>query len=307
MQYYKLAHPKSSDIHSPKIRTKFKAPPGVTKTYKKVTTPIPRWMQQMQKSSNLPNAWNKHVNLNGNARTTLSEVFNLDEKRNYKDLIRRMASTTRPVSIKKPVGLISLAEDVAAFRKTQQCQRNSLNELKLLEKGLAAEQESTDLNEYDPITVASINSSDSEVEIVPSESSSSSVRIDPVNTLKDFYKKKPVTADNWISELDSKYKEKKKQTQEKLAEAKRESDIMSKVIYEQNLAHLQRKLKYELSIPECLIVEPQPTVELPKLTPDQEKVISRALGPGPSNQVIVTKFNLSIHRCVYFIYVLGLK
>lgn len=294
VQYYRLSR-NTSDRYSPKTYSKFKAPPGITKTYKKAPTPIPRWMQP-QKSSNISNVRNRYLNLNGNARSTLSEVFNLDEKRNYQELIRRVASTTRPVSVNKPVEVINLADEAASFRMTQRSQKNALNELKLLEKGLAAERESEATREYDPITVASINSSDSEVEIVPSESSTSSVRIDPVNSLKDSFKDKAVTSDNWLSKLDSKYKKKKKETQEKLLEARRESDIISKVNYEQKLAHLEHKLKYELSIPESLIEEPQPTVELPKLTPEQEKLVTRAVGPGPPNQLLVEKFNLRIHR-----------
>lgn len=299
VQYYRLCR-KPSDRYSPKTCSKFKAPPGISKTYKKAPTPIPRWMQP-QKSSNLSNVRNKYLNLNGNARSTLSEVFNLDEKRNYQELIRRVASTTRPVSLNKSVEVINLAEDAASFRMTQRSQKSALNELKLLEKGLAAERESETAREYDPITVASINSSDSEVEIVPSESSTSSVRIDPVNSLKDSFKDKAVTSDNWLSKLDSKYKKKQKETQEKLLEARRESDIISKVNYEQKLAHLEHKLKYELSIPESLIEEPQPTVELPKLSPEQEKLVSRAIGPGPPNQLLVEKFNLRIHRYKHFI------
>lgn len=299
VQYYRLSRRKSCDRYSPKNYSKFKAPPGITKTYKKAPTPIPRWMQPQK--PNLSNVRNKYLNLNGNFRSTLSEVFNLDEKRNYQELIRRVASTTTPVSFNKPAEVINLAEDAASFRMTQRSQRNALNELKFLEKGLAAERESEATKEYDPITVASINSSDSEVEVVPSESSASSVRIDPVNSLKDSYKDKAVTADNWLTKLDSKYKKKKKEVQEKLVEARRESDIISKVNYEQKLAHLEHKLKYELSIPESLIEEPQPTVELPKLTPEQEKLVNRALGPGPSGQLLVTKFNLSIHRYAHFL------
>lgn len=308
VQYYRLSR-KSNDRYCPKTYSKFKAPPGVTKSYKQAPTPIPRWMQP-QKSSNLSNVRNRYLNLNGNARTTLSEVFNLDEKRNYQELIRRVASTTRPLSLNKSVEVVNLADDAAAFRMTQRSQKNALNELKLLEKGLAAERENEATREYDPITVASINSSDSEVEIVPSESSTSSVRIDPVNSLKDSFKDKAVTADNWLLKLDSKYKKKQKETKEKLLEARRESDIISKVNYEQKLAHLEHKLKYELSIPESLIEEPQPTVELPNLTPEQAKFVNRAMGSGPPNQLLVEKFNLRIHRyetfyltILYYVYI----
>ncbi|CAH2988992.1 unnamed protein product [Chilo suppressalis] len=298
--YYRLSR-KLNDRNfaslSPKAQiSKFKAPAGITKTYKKVPTPVPRWMQPT-KSLNLSNTRNKFLNLNGNTRSTLNEVFNLDEKRNYKELIRQVANSMKPINRGKPLDLINLAEDAASFRMTQKSQKKALDDIKLVEKGLAVDKENESAKEYDPITVASINSSDSEVEIVPSESSTtSSVRIDPINSLRDSFRDKAVTAGDWLAKLDNKYKMKKKDTQEKLRDARRESDIISKVNSEQKIAHLEHKLKYELSIPESLFEEPQPTVELPPLTPEQEKLVNRALGPGPPGQLLVEKFNLRIHR-----------
>ncbi|XP_053625390.1 sentrin-specific protease 1-like isoform X2 [Plodia interpunctella] len=280
---------------SPRTYIKFKAPPGITKTYKKAPTPIPKWMQA-SKPSNLSSSRNRFFNLNGNARSTLSEVFNLDEKRNYQELIKRVTQSIKTPTIGKPGDVINLADEAASFRLTQRSQKKALDEIKLVEKGLSAEKENETTKEYDPITVASINSSDSEVEVVPSESSSSSVRIDPINTLRDSFKDRAIISSDWLSKLDTKYKKKKNDTQVKLADARRESDIISKVNCEQKIAHLEQKLKYELSIPESLFEEPQPTAELPPLTPEQEKLVNRALGPGPPGQLLVEKFNLRIHR-----------
>ncbi|CAK1602675.1 unnamed protein product [Parnassius mnemosyne] len=296
VQYYRLKKIKDRERNvSPRTYSKFKAPVGITKTYKRVPPSVPKWLQGQ--NTNLSQSKNRFLNVNGNARTTLSEVFNLDEKRNYQELIRRVASSTKPLSFGKPLNIIDLAEDAASFRMTQRAQKKALNEIKLTERGLCDEKENEELREYDPITVASINSSDSEVEIVPSESStSSSVKIDPINTLKDSFKDRPITSDDWLAKLNSKYKKKKQDTNEKLKDARRESDIISKVNYEQKLAHLEHKLKHELSIPESLIEEVEPSVELPKLTLEQEKLVNRALGPGPAGQLLVEKFNLRIHR-----------
>ncbi|XP_063838251.1 uncharacterized protein LOC135087408 isoform X1 [Ostrinia nubilalis] len=301
VQYYKLSR-KLSDRNSinmsPKTYSKFKAPAGVTKTYKKVPTSVPRWMQS-SKPSNLANTRNRllNLNINGNARSTLSEVFNLDEKRNYQELIRRVANSMKPISFNKPLDVINLAEDSASFRYTQRAQKKALDEIKLVEKGLSLNKENENAKEYDPITVASINSSDSEVEIVPSESSTtSSVRIEPINSLRESLKEKDVTSGDWLAKLDSKYNKKKQDTQEKLHDARKEADIISKVNNEQKRAHLEHRLKYELSISESLFEEPQPAVELPPLTPEQDKLVNRALGPGPPGQLLVEKFNLRIHR-----------
>lgn len=284
---------------SPRSFTKFKAPPGITKSYKKPPTPLPRWMQSTKPTSSTLSSIsrNRFLGVNGNYRTTLSEVFNLDEKRNYQELIRRVAGSMKPNT--KSMEHINLVDDAASFRLTRKSQKSALNEIKLVESDLLAEKENDASKEYDPITVASINSSDSEVEIVPSESSTtSSMKIDPVNTLKDSYRDKEVTSTNWLSKLDSKYRKKLQETQELLKDARRESDIISKVNSEQKIAHLEHKLKYELSIPESIYEEPQPTVELPPLTPEQEKLVNRALGPGPPGQLLVEKFNLRIHRFV---------
>lgn len=284
---------------SPRTFTKFKAPPGITKSYKKQPTPLPRWIQTPKPTSSTLSSIsrNRFLGINGNSRTTLSEVFNLDEKRNYQELIRRVADSMKPST--KPTEHINLVDDAASFRLTRRSQKSALNEIKFVEKGLRAEKENDASKEYDPITVASINSSDSEVEIVPSESSTtSSMKIDPVNTLKDSYRDKAVTSTNWLSKLDTKYRKKLQETQELLKDARRESDIISKVNSEQKIAHLEHKLKYELSIPESVYEEPQPTVELPPLTPEQERIVSKALGPGPPGQLLVEKFNLRIHRYV---------
>lgn len=299
VQYYRLKKINDRDMRNSnstlRSYSKFKAPIGVTKTYKKVPTPIPKWMQG-SKSNISPNK-SRYLNLNGNGRMTLSEVFNLDEKKNYQELIRRVTASTQPVSFSKPIDIINLAEDAASFRMTQRTQRKALNEIKLVEQGLAAGKENEITTEYDPITVASINSSDSEVEVVSSEcSTSSSVRIDPINTLRDSFKDKAVISKDWLAKLNTKYKKKTQDTNEKLKDVRRVSDIISKVNCEQKLAHLEHTLKYELSFPESLIEEAPVTVELPKLTLEQEKLVTKALGPGPPGQLLVEKFNLRIHR-----------
>ncbi|CAH2104127.1 unnamed protein product [Euphydryas editha] len=297
VKYYKICR-KSNDRNtnnSPRANNKFKTPAGITKVYRKVPTPVPKWMQTQR--TNLSQFKSRYSNLNGNSRSTLSEVFNLDEKRNYQELIKKFSDTTKPVSIGKSRDINSLAEEAASLRQTQRTQKGALNEIKLFEKDLSGEKGSEDGKEYDPITVASINSSDSEIEVIPSDAStSSSVRIGPINTLRDSLKDSAVTSSDWLMKVNSKYKKKKQETQAKLKDARRESDIISKVNYEQKLAHLEHKLKYELSIPESLIEEVPPTVELPPLTPEQEKLVKKALGPGPPNQLLVEKFNLRIHR-----------
>lgn len=282
---------------SPKTLNKFKVPPGITKSYKKPTSTLPRWMQTTKPAANhLTFPRNRFSGLNG-ARSTISEIFNLDEKRNYQELIKKVTNSMKPLNFSKPLDLFNVAEDAASFRLTQRTQKNALNEIKLVEKGLSLDKENSLTKEYDPITVASINSSDSEVDIVPSESSTtSSARIQRINSLKESHREKDITNTNWLSKLDSKYKKKRQETQEKVLDARRESDIITKVNNEQKIAQLEHKLKYELSIPESILEEPQPSVELPPLTPEQEKLVNRALGPGPPGQLLVEKFNLRIHR-----------
>ncbi|XP_011553362.3 sentrin-specific protease 1 [Plutella xylostella] len=300
-QYYRILknkklYDRNTANVSPKQFSKFKAPPGITKAHKRSFTPVPRWMQPLA-TSNASQARNRYLSLNGNARSAISEVFNLDEKRSYQELIRKAASSLKQATASKPFEIINLAEESASFRSTQRSQKKALDDIKFVERGVNAEKASESTREYDPVTVASINSSDSEVEVVPSESStSSSIRIDPVNSLRDSYKDKAITSEDWLAKLESKYKKKRQDTQEKLKDARRDNDIISKVNYEQKLAHLEYKLKYELSIPESLIEEAQPAVELPELTPEQEKLVNRALGPGPPGQLLVEKFNLRIHR-----------
>lgn len=300
--YYRIKKSTDKNSASPKTYSKFKVPPGITKSYKKPPTTVPRWMQSTN-TSNILNSRNRLLrpsNLlhNGNTRSTMFEVFNLDEKKNYRELIKKVTDSMNPQSSsKKLTEYVDLAGDSASFRLTQRAQKQALKEINLVEKDISTGRENDINKEYDPITVASINSSDSEPEIISSEAStSSSVRISPINTLRASFKDSTVLADDWLLKLETRYRKKKLETQEKLKEARRESDIISKVNSEQKIAHLEHKLKYELSIPESIFEEPQPTIELPKLTVEQEKLVSRALGPGPATQVLVEKFNLRITR-----------
>lgn len=301
--YYKLSR-KPNDRSmlnlSPRTSTKFIDPPGITKSYKKPPTSLPKWMQAPKSTtSNFSSyARNRFSGLNGNTRSTLSEVFNLDEKKNYQELIRRVAESMKPLPFGKRADISSIATDAASIRLTQKTQKNALKELNFFGKGFSAEKDNDASKEYDPITVASINSSDSEIEIVPSESSTSSQKIRPINSLRDSYRNQEVTSPDWLEKLDAKYKKKTQEIKEKVIEAKRECDIISKVNNAQKIAHLEHKLKYELRIPESLVVEPERIVEqeLPELTPEQLQMVKKAMGPGPPNQLLVEKFGLNIHR-----------
>lgn len=282
---------------SPRSYGKFVSAPGITKSYKKDPPPMSRWLQGpgVTKSVNLSR--NRYQGLNGNSRSTMAELFNLDEKKNYQELIRRVAGSMKPATFGRPLDFINLTEEAASFRNTQRTQRKALNEINLVQRGLQAERENDLSKEYDPLIIASLNSSDSEVEAVTSETASTtSSKIQPINTLRDSHRDMAVTSTDWLSKIDSKYKKKKQLTQEKLVDAKRESDIISKVNSEQKIAQLEHKLKYELSIPDSVYEEPQAAVELPPLTPEQEMLVKRALGPGPPNALLIEKFNLRIHK-----------
>ncbi|GBP87024.1 hypothetical protein EVAR_63986_1 [Eumeta japonica] len=295
---YRKVNEQNNLSDSLKTHNKSKTLGGISKTYKRSVTPIPNWMQSIKTCpSSSKTSKNNFTNLNGNVRSALHEIFNLEEKQNYRDLIKRATNTSyRPLTTTKTSEILSLVDDFASFRSTQKAQRNALNNLKLVEKGITKSKELETTNEYDPITVASISSSDSDVEVIASGSSTtSSVKINPVNSFKDSLCDKPIVANDWLLKLDSKYKKRHQENQQKLSDAKREAEIISKVNYEQKIAQIEHKLKYELSIPECLIEETT-TVELPELTADQEKLVNRALGPGPPGQLLVEKFNLRIHR-----------
>ncbi|CAK1544274.1 unnamed protein product [Leptosia nina] len=260
---------------------------GISKAYKKPsTTSLPNWLREKTK-------YNQEVK--SSRDSILLKLFDVDEKNNFRELIEKMSQLDNSV-YRKPVDIINLADETASFRLTKKTQRNSLNEIKRMERDFKLNKGHESTIEYDPITVASINSSDSDVEVVPSESSASSTRINPINTLRDSFKDRKVTSGDYLATLDTKYNNKKKETQQKINDARRESDIISKVNHEQSLAHLRNKLKYELCIEESLIVEDQPSVELPPLTPEQENLVSKAMGPGPQGQVLIEKFNLRITR-----------
>ncbi|XP_038222917.1 sentrin-specific protease-like isoform X2 [Zerene cesonia] len=290
--YEKVNERKSS--LSPRSYSVLRHNTGITKSYKRTpNVSLPNWVKE--RSSSNPRFKN-YYNLNGNTDATISKLFNIQAKNDYMELIKNHASD-KPIPSKKLIDIVNLADDSASFRLTKKTQKSSLNEILRLEKDLKNSKDNEATREYDPITVASINSSDSEVDIIQSDTSTvSSIRIEPVNTLRDSFKDKSVTSSDWLKNIDAKYRKLKKDNQEKLKDVRRESDIISKVNHEQSLARLRTKLKYDLVLAESLIEEEQPTVELPPLTAEQEKLVNKALGPGPPGQVFIEKFNLRITR-----------
>ncbi|XP_069364688.1 uncharacterized protein [Maniola hyperantus] len=157
-----------------------------------------------------------------------------------------------------------------------------------VEKGIIAEKFNEVSEQYDPIKT---------------ETCTSSVKIENINSLKDSFRDIALTSKDWISKLDSKYKTKNIDTQNKIISARREADIISKVNYEHKLEHLEDEFKNLLGLPLSQIEEPVgqsvlsvDSVELPSLTHEQEAIIEKAFGPGPGGQLLVEKFNLRIHR-----------
>ncbi|XP_050670354.1 sentrin-specific protease 1-like isoform X1 [Leptidea sinapis] len=292
VKYKMIRHNKDRNTASSKVYSPIRNNSKIGKLYKKQPTiPLPNWVKERASiNSRVKNSYE----LNGNTQSTLLRLFNIEEKNNFRELIKKVAETNKSFQAYRPIDIINLADESASYRLTRKTQKSSLNEIKQLQKDIKVANDND--SEYDPITVTSINS-ESDVDIIPSESSTvSSVRIDPINTLKDSYNDKSVTSSDWLQKLETKYRKKKQENQEKLKDASNESNIISKVNFECNLAQLRHKLKFDLCIPESFIEEEPAKVELPPLTAEQEKIVSKALGPGPAGQVVIEKFSLRITR-----------
>lgn len=286
--------------HSPRKQNRFKTPSAVSKGYK-VVPQVAKWLNPARNPTQLSR---RNVNMTSQARAAISEAFDLEEKRNYRDLIKRMTLQT-PFN-----GLTSRSDRIqdllatkSLLKSTQQTQKRSMQLIDLTEDTMRKNDKSLSngdkQNEYDPITVACINSSDSEVELVGSTdeaSTSSSVQINPINSFKISLQDKAVAQKDWLGDINKKYKQKRDDKKEKLKDASFKSNLISRMNHEQYMTTLEQKLKLDLKLPASVIEELSDEEPLPELTEQQNRLIKTALHPNPPNQVLIEKFNLRITR-----------
>ena len=133
-------------------------------------------------------------------------------------------------------------------------------------------------------------------------------KVEPVNSLLDEWQTKPVFKDNWLDETRRRYSEAQQQWREKFAEEEQrqsERDLEKR----QDVQEMIKKMDEALLLHEVIVVEDEeeaaaqlaksqePTdTPLPTFTADQVNKIRYAAGRGSPDEVLITKFKLSITR-----------
>lgn len=261
-----------SDITSRINYSKLISGGGITKTYRKPTA-VKR-VKQLQQTS----LKNKFSNMTCNSDSILSKLYDMDQKDRYRHLINNYFQTEDITSIK-------------TFQNPLYKWKNGSKESKLLDSKIFSKD--SFVNGDESVLPSGTQMSEKGP---PSESSTNSSLV-KVNTLEDSFRTHAWYNCNFLGETNSKYKEKNNKMKEKLSEVTLESDTMSKVNKQTKVALLEKKFKSMAVTIEGVVEEDSP-LELPDLTPEQEKRLKRVWGPGPSGEVVVEKFNLRISRQV---------
>lgn len=224
-------------------------------------------------------------------RASITECFRLDEKKSYETLIKLSGSNFTP----KQTTVKSDRLDLSSIKKVLERMNNNKSfseDLKI---------NGTDgKHEYDPVTVASISLSDSEPEVITSAddaSTTSSIRVAPVNSLKEIMRDKPIANKDWVNEILDKYKRKHTKLIQEIEENQLQNDIITNLNIDQWRSKIERTAKSSLTIPIDHIEDLIEDEGFPDLTEEQEQIIDNALQKRANpNQVLVQKFNLSITR-----------
>ncbi|KAJ8729116.1 hypothetical protein PYW08_000697 [Mythimna loreyi] len=161
--------------------------------------------------------------LNDKILSGILKALKPEENIDYQELLQLIASSKKETAKRKPIS-DGKSRDATSSGSPQKIQ--VLNKKKLNSETNAGSKKVPKV--YDPVRVPSSDSSDSDVEVVPPESPSKSIK-------KDLERK----SRNWLLELDSKYNNERK-TQEKISDPRRVSDITSRVNSDQNIARSSR-------------------------------------------------------------------
>lgn len=283
---------------SRQVTGRFKTPLSLSKAMR-INSFTPFWKSQKTGRSSYGKTNNKRMsslNLPSTTKAVIQKCFRLDDKKRYEELIRLSNSSfSKGRILNKTLADMSetqkrIIDLTTNLNKTSGGSTDQDGEHKLQNGNM--EKESPD----DP--TATVVLSDSEPDQVVSAddaSTSSSVRIERVNTLRQSLQERPYININWMEDLNRKYQN--IQLGKKLQE--KDCIIVSTTQSKCNREFWLKKKQQDInsSILDLTDDTDEPEeIPLPELTDEQQMIINNALRPHPPNQVLIEKFNLSIHR-----------
>lgn len=124
--------------------------------------------------------------------------------------------------------------------------------------------------------------------------------VEPVNTLKEKFDLSPVYKTDWLENFNRKWQQKHLEGKQKIAETEKEVEELSAETRDKEKEMQQRLKDLQIVDPELIIIDDFPEEEeepeYPVLTPEHEAIIKTAVFGGPPDQMLISKFNMSITR-----------
>lgn len=287
---------------SRQVTGRFKTPLSLSKAMR-LNSFTPFWKSQKIGRSNqgickTSNKRMSSLNLPSTTRAVIQKCFRLDDKKRYEELIKLSNSSfskgrflnktlvDMSESQKRIIDLTTISKDSGLGSNVQD------GEHKLQNGTMEKESPQPDdvmatvvLSDSDPDQVASADDA----------STSSSVRIERVNSLRQSLQERPYINANWMEDLNRKYQN------IHLGKKLKEKDciIVSTTQSKCNRDFWLKKKQQDINSSILDLTDESEELEeipLPELTDEQQMIINNALRPHPPNQVLIEKFNLSIHR-----------
>ncbi|XP_055845072.1 uncharacterized protein LOC129911334 isoform X2 [Episyrphus balteatus] len=124
--------------------------------------------------------------------------------------------------------------------------------------------------------------------------------VEPVNTLKEKFDLSPVCQTDWLENFNRKWQKKHLEGKQKIAETEKEVEELSAETRDKEKEMQQRLKDLQIVDPDLVIIDDFPEddeePEYPPITPEHEAIIKGALFGGPADQMLISKFNMSITR-----------
>lgn len=124
--------------------------------------------------------------------------------------------------------------------------------------------------------------------------------VEPVNSLKEKFDLSPVCQNDWLEKFTKKWNDKHREGKQKIAETEKEVEELSAETRDKEREMHQRLRDLQIVDPDLIVIDDFPEEdeepEYPVLTPEHEAIIKNAAFGGPADQMLISKFSMSITR-----------
>lgn len=124
--------------------------------------------------------------------------------------------------------------------------------------------------------------------------------VEPVNSLKEKFDLSPVCQSDWLDKFHKKWETKHLEGKKKIAETEKEVEAAAAKTRDMEKEMQMRLRQLQIVDPDLVVIDDFPEEEeepeFPVLTPEHEAIIKNAVFGGSADQMLISKFNMSITR-----------